>query len=171
MSLELPKKLTHFNLFMTGRVNGFAGVINELTPPELNMKTADHQSGGMDAPVKVEMGMEALTAKFVMATIVQEVFTAMGFAQGGPISLIARGALKRHEEVTPVTLTMRGNITKNSISPWKRGDDTTNSFEVDLTYIRADLGSFNLYEIDTMNLIRSFGGVDQLAAVRAAILL
>ena len=54
--------LKNMNLFVDGR--GYAGVVDELTPPKLTMKTEEHRAGGMDAPVELDMGMEKLEASF-----------------------------------------------------------------------------------------------------------
>ena len=56
----IPQTLTNMNLFVDGR--SLAGRVNELTLPKLRRKTEENRAGGMDAPVKQAMGMEALEA-------------------------------------------------------------------------------------------------------------
>lgn len=167
--MKIPAKLTHFNLFVDGK--GLAGLINELTLPKLTMQTQDHQSGGMDAPVEVEMGMEKLESTYVLAEYNPDVIRLMGFRQGGSIALIARGALKVNDDVTAMTCTMRGKIKELDMGSWKKGDDTTMTFTVAVDYYRLDRGAENLIEIDVPNLIRKIGGIDQLSGVRNALLI
>ncbi len=166
---EIPFKLTHFNLFVDGK--GFAGLIKEMTLPKITFKIEDHMSGGMDAPAPVEMGMEKLEATFTLASYEPEVFRLLGFRAGGPIAIIARGSLKRDDEVIAMTVTMRGVIKEIDMGNWKKGEDTQLQFSLHAQYYRLDRGVENLVEIDVKNLIRRFGGVDQLEAVRAALLL
>lgn len=167
--MEMPHKLSHFNLFIDGK--GFAGKVNELVLPKISMKTEDHLSGGMDVAVPVEMGMEPLQAEYTLASYEPEVFRLMGFRSGGPIALIARGSLKRDEDVIPVTVTVTGVVTEVDMGTWKKGDDTSLKFTVKCNYYRLDRGLENLIEIDAKNMIRKIGNVDQLAKVRSALLL
>jgi P2 family phage contractile tail tube protein len=166
---QLPMKLTHFNLFVDGK--GFAGLVTEITLPKLTMKTEEHLSGGMDAPIEIEMGMEKLESSFVMASYDPHVFRMLGIRQGGAIALIARGALKRHDEVTPMTITMRGKIKEIDMGAWKKGGETSMTFSVSVEYYRLDQGIENLIEVDIPNLVRRIGGFDQLSSVRDALLI
>lgn len=166
---QLPMKLTHFNLFVDGK--GFAGLVNEITLPKLAMKTEEHISGGMDAPIEIEMGMEKLESSFVMASYDPHVFRMLGFRKGGAIAIIARGALKRNEEVIPMTVTMRGKVREIDMGSWKKGEDTSMTFNISVEYYRLDQGTENLIEIDILNLVRRIGGYDQLSGVRDALLI
>ena len=47
----------NFNLFVDGK--GFAGQIEEFTPPKLTLKTEEFRAAGMDAPIELTMGLEA----------------------------------------------------------------------------------------------------------------
>jgi len=164
---ELPFKLTNFNLFIDGK--GFAGIVEELELPKIEFQTESYRSGGMDAPLAIEMGMNELEANYTLGSYEPEVFRLMGFRAGLPVVLIARGALKRHEEVIPITVTISGQVTSVDMGSWKAGDNTSMQFAVKCSYYRLDRGVENLIEIDVKNLIRRFGGVDQLEAIRQAL--
>lgn len=57
----IPETFVNFNLFVDGTT--FASAATSVTPPKLKIKTDEHRGGGMDAPVKMDMGMEALEGK------------------------------------------------------------------------------------------------------------
>ena len=165
---NLPQVLTHFNLFVDGR--GYAGMADEIVLPKLTIKTEDYRAGGMDVPIPIEMGMEKLEADFTLAEYDSFIIRQFGFQQGGPIALHARGALKRHALAVPVSCHMRGIITELDFGTWKAGDKSQLKFKVYCTYYRYAHAEEVLIEIDADNMTRVINGVDQLAAVKAALL-
>lgn len=52
--MALAKKLKHFNLFNDGNVYG--GIAKTVTLPKLARKMEAYRGGGMDGPVKVDLG-------------------------------------------------------------------------------------------------------------------
>ena len=56
----LPRTLRNFSLFVDG--TGYAGKVTELTLPTLTIQNEEYRAGGLDAPIAIDMGMEALTA-------------------------------------------------------------------------------------------------------------
>ena len=52
--MALPKKLKHLNLFNDG--NSYLGVAKSITLPVLGRKLESYRGGGMDGPVKVDLG-------------------------------------------------------------------------------------------------------------------
>jgi P2 family phage contractile tail tube protein len=56
--------LRNFNLFVDG--TNYAGQIEEINLPKPTVKTEEHRVGGMDAPIALDMGMEALKADFTL---------------------------------------------------------------------------------------------------------
>ena len=63
----IPQTLYNLNLFIDG-VN-FAGIATQVTPPKLKIKAEDYRGGGMDAPIKIDLGLEALEANFALSGI------------------------------------------------------------------------------------------------------
>jgi P2 family phage contractile tail tube protein len=169
MASQIPRKLTHFNLFVDGK--GFAGLCSKITNPKLSMKTEDHQGGGMDMPVPVEMGMEGMEASFTLQEYDADVFKLFGFRPEGRINLIARGSLKRDGESIPLQVTYRGVISEIDMGDWSAGENTELNFTVKCEFYRLDRDGETLVEIDALNTIRKIGGVDQLAGVRRDLLL
>lgn len=159
--------LKNFNLFVDGR--GYAGNVDELTPPTLAITMDDYRGGGMDTSVEVDMGMEKLETSFSMSKQDADILKALGGVAGATIPLTARGALQSLDgSVTPVVLRMRGKIRSIDPGTWKAGEKATMAVSVGLTYYEREQGGETLCKIDVLNRIREIGGVDQLAEIRAA---
>jgi hypothetical protein len=164
----LPDILKNMNLFVDGR--GFAGQINELTPPKLVLKMEEHRAGGMDAPIELEMGMEALKVEVTVASYDKELFKLFGLTQGGVVALTARGAIEQGDgTVIPLVENMRGQISEIDEGTWKPGDKGAVKLTIACRYYKRTQAGEELIEIDVENMIRKIGGVDQLAAQRSAL--
>jgi P2 family phage contractile tail tube protein len=64
----------------------------ELSPPKLKMKTEDYRAGGMDAPVKIDQGMEGRQAAFSMGSVERDVLKFFGLADNNAFNATFRGA-------------------------------------------------------------------------------
>ena len=74
----IPQTLYNLNLFIDG-VN-FAGIATQVTPPKLKIKAEDYRGGGMDAPIKMDLGLEALEANFSLSGMSVEALRFFGLA-------------------------------------------------------------------------------------------
>jgi P2 family phage contractile tail tube protein len=156
------------NLFVDGR--GYAGNIAELNPPKLALKTEEFRAGGMDGPIKLRMGMEAMDADFSLNQFSKDVLAMFGMAAGNTVPLTIRESLESHDgTVTPVVHTMRGRITEVDQGTLKAGEVVPVKFTLNLTYYRLQHGGTVVQEIDLANMVHIVNGVDQLAAQRAAL--
>jgi P2 family phage contractile tail tube protein len=158
----------NLNLFVDGR--GFAGNIEEFNPPTLTAKTEEFRGGGMNAPVKLRMGMEAMDTDFSLKQYSKDVLALFGLAAGGAVALTAREALESADgTVTPVVHAMRGTIVEVDQGTVKPGEPTPLKFSLNLSYYKLQHGSTVVQEIDVVNMVHIVNGVDQLAAQRAAL--
>lgn len=158
----------NLNLFVDGR--GYAGNIEEFNPPKLTAKTEEFRGGGMNAPVKLAMGMEAMDTDFTLKQYSKDVLALFGLAAGNSVPLVAREALESLDgTVTPVVHTMRGRITEVDQGTVKPGDQAPLKFGMNLTYYKLQHGDTVVQEIDLVNMVHIVNGVDQLAAQRAAL--
>lgn len=83
---------------------------------------------------------------------------------------MAREALESHDgTVTAVVHTMRGKIRKLSPGTSKAGDKTALKVEMALNYYKLEHGGQVIHEHDMVNMIHIVNGVDQTAAMRAAL--
>lgn len=160
--------LKNINLFVDGR--GYAGQIDEYSPPDLSIQTEDFRGGGMDTSVAIDMGMEALETSFSLIAYDADVLSLFGVAEGQQVPFTARGALESYDgTVKPVIHTMRGRITKLARGTWKPGDKPSLQITMRLDYYKEEVNGVLISEIDAVNMIRIVAGVDRLAAQRAAL--
>ena len=164
----IPQTLTNMNLFVDGK--GYAGLVTEVNLPKLKRKTEDHRGGGMDAPVKMGMGLEALEAGFSMIGMSKDVLVFFGLADDTAFNGSFRGAFKDQKgTVVAAVATFRGMLEEQDPGNWKPGDKAESKFNCALSYYKLELDNQVIYEIDPVNCIRIVNGTDQVAAERAAI--
>lgn len=159
--------LKNFALFVDGR--GYAGDVEEFTPPPLNLLTEEMRNGGMDAPIDVEMGMEKMEANFLLTRYDAEILRLYGLAEGASVPLTARGSLKSEIDGSekPLLLNMRGRVKSIDEGTWKAGEAAKLRVTLSLNYYKRTINGSVVHEIDVVNMVRIVGGVDQLAATRA----
>jgi len=166
MAIELPRILKNANLFIDGR--GYAGRIDEITLPTLSANTEEHRAGGMDAPVLLDMGMEALEATFVLSDLDEEVFAAFGLLESNEIPCTVRGSIQRQGslEAQPVVANLRGGWSTLDPGTWKPGDKNTLTITMMCRYYKLQIAGREVAEIDIPKMIRRIDGTDQIAQQR-----
>ena len=159
--------LKNFAAFVDGR--GFAGEVTEYNPPDLSLQVEDLRAGGMDGPLAIEMGMEALETSFSMSKYDEDVLRLWGVSQGGNVPFVIRGAVESYDgTVSAVSHTMRGRVTRLARGAWTPGSLAPLQVTMRLNYYKEERDDVVLTEIDITNMVRIVGGVDQLKAQRAA---
>lgn len=158
----------NLNLFVDG--NGYAGQIEDFTPPTLASKDEEFRGGGMDAAMNIRMGLQRLETSFNLIAYDLKVLALFGVAQGNVVPFVAREALQSFDgTVTAVVYTMRGKIDKLDHGTVKSGEKSMLGVTMSLTYYKLQHGATVVQEIDVENMIHKVNGVDVLAAQRAAI--
>lgn len=169
MPIQLPKVLKNFNVFVDGV--GQAGIVNEIQLPKINVKTEEHRAGGMDLPVKLDMGMEALEAILTFGELAVDMLKLFGLLDKPGVPITVRGAMQAQgsTEVTPVVVAMAGGWSAIDMGTWKAGDPNTTTYTVALTYYKLTIGGTDIIEIDVLNMVRKINGVDALEGQRTAL--
>lgn len=164
----LPRTLRNFSLFLDGV--GFAGRVTELTLPTLGIQTEEYRAGGLDAPVAIDMGMEALTASFTLAEYDTDMLKMFGLYDQTAVSLTARGALQRNGDTDAVAIicNLTGSITNFDPGAFEAGAITEAGFEMAVRYYKLEIGAESLIEIDVENMKRIINNSDQLESLRTA---
>jgi hypothetical protein len=163
-----PKTLKNFTCYVDGR--GYAGRINEIQLPNLTLKTEEHRAGGMDAPIEVDLGMEALTCELTFAEYDPALFGLFGLVEGANVGLTLRGAQQGTDgSVEAVIVTLRGGFKQLNAGTWTGGSKATLTASVSASYYRLQIGAATVVEIDIENMVRRIGGTDQLSGVRRAL--
>lgn len=164
----MPEVLKQYQLFIDGV--GYAGKVDEVTPPKLTLVTDEHRAGGMDAGIDIDMGIEKPTLGFVMSEYNADVTKQFGIIRNGDLQFTLRGAMQRDGgEVVPIVIKGRGIITEIDDGTYKVTEKTQMKVAMSLRYYKREQGGVTLIEIDVENMIRIIDGVDQLAGQRAAI--
>lgn len=160
--------LKYLNLIVDGR--GYAGKIEEYSPPDLQLSTEEFRGGGMDAPVDIDMGQEKMTCSFVLTSYDADVLALWGIKDGSAVQLTARGSLESLDGTSkPVAHHMTGKLTHVARGTWGSGKKPSLTCTVSLRYYREVHNQRTINEIDVINMVRIVDGVDQLAAHRANI--
>lgn len=159
--------LRNFNLFVDGR--GYAGNVTEYSAPALGVNTEDFRAGGMDAPVALDMGMEALEASFVLSAYDFDALTLWGVWEGGRINVTARGSVESYDGTVKAAVhRLRGRITRVERGSWTPGQQAPLTITMRPDFFSEELDGRQVHEIDVPNMTRIINGVDQLAARRTA---
>lgn len=166
--MGLPRKLKAMALFVDGQ--HYAGECTEVTPPTLERETEDYRAGGMNGPVKLDMGGSELTMTLKMAGHVAAMVAQYGGSLSGTqLRLVQAVQADDAEAVQGVELVARGRMTKFDPGTAKVGELTEHEYEFALTYIKwVDNGTTQV-EVDYVNMIENVGGVDRMAQTRAVL--
>lgn len=165
--MAIPKTLRNFTAFVDGR--GQAGKVEEIELPKLTLKTEEWRGGGMDAPIEVDLGMEKIEATLTFVEYDRELFKLFGLADGNRVGLTLRGAVQADGQAEAVIVTLRGQVKELDSGSWKAGDQANLKMAVAARYYKLEINGQEVIEIDTENMIRKIGGIDQLASQRQAL--
>lgn len=158
----------NLNLFVDGR--GYAGEIEDFNAPKLTQTTEDWRGGGMNGPIKLTTGHEALDTDFQLIKYSADVLSLWNVREGQRIPFIAREALESVDgTITQVVHTMRGKITEIDPGTSKPGEIPRLKVTMNLVYYKLMHGNRVVQEIDVENMVQIIDGVDTLAAMRSAL--
>ncbi|WP_320055618.1 phage major tail tube protein [Desulfuromonas thiophila] len=166
----IPAVLKNFSLFVDGK--GYAGQVEEIVLPKLTRKMQEHRAGGMNGPVELDYGLEKLEASFTLSDYNKEVLSLFGAVDNAKVPLRFKGAVEQDDEdgsVTAVEVVLNGRWRELDMGSWKGGDKAVLKVGVAASYYKYTQAGEDLIEIDVVNMIEKIGGVDRLAAQRAAL--
>jgi P2 family phage contractile tail tube protein len=166
---EIPLKVKDFSLFVEAR--GYAGLVEEITLPNVTHKTQEIDVGGLSGTMRYKMKLEAMEAQFKFATWEGSIFQIIGASQNEKLRVIARGSLERHETVIPVTIVLNGAISSIEPSALSVSGETSLMMKMEVEYYKFTRGIEKLIEVDILNNVLDVGGVDLLADRRRALLI
>jgi P2 family phage contractile tail tube protein len=166
--MALPRKLKNYNVFYNG--DNFIGRCGEVELPKLTIKTEDWRGGGMNGPVKVDLGMEGLEINHTWGGLEAEIYRQFGINKVDGVLLRFSGAYQRDDtaEVDAVEVVVRGRHTEIDPGSAKAGEDTELKVKSDLSYYKLTVNGEVIVEIDFVNFIHLANGEDRLAEFRAA---
>ncbi len=165
----LPRKRKNMNLFNEGL--SYLGEVASVTLPVLTRATEPWRGGGMNAPVKADMGMEGLEMEWTIGGLDNTALRQWGVTSVDGVLLRFAGAYQRETTgaVDAVEVVVRGRHEEIDMGEQKPGEDTEQKVKTAVAYYKLTMNGFVEIEIDILNMIERVGGVDRLAAQRAAI--
>ena len=162
--MALPRKIRNFNAFIDGR--SYFGIATEAKLPQPKIKTEGHQGSGMDAPVGIDMGMEAMTAEVTLSEWDPTALKLLGTNARMVLRPAAESSTDTGNDV--IIATMGGLWTGTEFGDLKPGTDVPLKLMLDVRYYRLVINGVEIHEIDIPNGKRVIGGVDQLRGIRRA---
>jgi P2 family phage contractile tail tube protein len=167
----MPSKLKNLNLF--NDANSYLGVVKSVTLPPLGRKMEAYRGGGMNGPVKADMGFSDDGIQFEWKTGGLDLIALkqFGAVNASGIALRFTGAFQQDdtEEVSAVEVVMRGRHETIEMGDAQPGEDTEHSITTTCTYYKLIVDNEEIIEIDLLNFIEIVNGVDMLAEQRKAL--
>jgi P2 family phage contractile tail tube protein len=155
----------NFSVVFDGRT--YVGQCSAVTLPTLAETVEDVRAGGMDAPLGVRTGIEKLTLSWKMIAHDAELMKLFG-GERKPFAVLY--ALESYDgTVTAVRLDCRGRISSVETDELSAGAAVMQTFSAELSAYKHTRGGVVLVDIDVEQFKHVVGGVDRLAAQRAAL--
>jgi len=169
--MALPRKLKNLNLF--NDANSYVGVVKSVTLPPLGRKMESYRGGGMNGPVKADLGFSDDGIQFEWKTGGLDLIALrqFGAVNASGIALRFAGAFQRDDtgDVSAVEVVMRGRHETIEMGDAQPGEDTEHSITTTCSYYKLIVDNEDIIEIDLLNFIEQVNGVDILEKQRAAI--
>ena len=169
--MAMPRKLKNLNLFNDG--NSYLGVAKSVTLPALGRKMEAYRGGGMNGPVKADLGMSDDGIQFEWKTGGLDLISLrqFGAVNASSVALRFSGPYQQDDtgEVSNVEVVVRGRHETIEMGDAQPGEDTEHSMTTTCSYYKLTVDGEEIIEIDLLNFIEKVNGVDMLEKQRKAI--
>jgi hypothetical protein len=164
----LPAKLKRLNLFLNG--SNYAGEAKSVKLPNIKYKTEGYRGGSMSGEIKWRSGLDDTKLEFTLGGLSAATIRAIGSTQLDGNQLRFSGAYQNDQtgQISSVEIIVQGQINETDFGDAEIGKDTEHKYTVDWVYYKLTIDGADVVEIDIINGIEKFDGVDQAAALRAA---
>lgn len=160
--------LVNMALFMNG--TSYVGNVDNVDPPKLAATTEEFRGGGMNGPIEITTGHEALRMSAEVINYSEEVFSLFNLAEGTSTSFTIRGALKSwNGGIKPIKWICRGKVVEIDPQNLKPGTPPRAKLTVALSYMQLTIGTTVVQEIDVINMTQIINGVDVLQDIASAL--
>lgn len=169
--MAMPRKLKNMNLF--NDANSYLGVAKSVTLPPLARKMESYRGGGMNGPVKADMGFsdDGIQVEWTLGGLDLIALKQFGAVKADGVPLRWVGAYQQDDtgEVLAVEIVVRGRHETIEMGDAAPGEDTEHSITTTCSYYKLIVDGEEVIEIDLLNFIEKVGGVDMLEAQRNAL--
>jgi P2 family phage contractile tail tube protein len=161
------KVFKNFNLFVDGVSQ--AGKCN-VALPNTQSRTEEHNAGGLDGPIVVDLGIQAITFTWTMFEYDRQMLSLSFAGDSRNVGVTFRGVQEDTNGVLePVKIEARGWVSGTDNGSAEGGARPSVQFTFNARYINLEIGGQEVWEIDPINMVRRIGGVDILEQQRNAI--
>ena len=168
--MAMPRKLKNLNLFNDG--NSYLGLVKSLTLPSLGRKMEAYRGGGMNGPVKADLGMsdDGILLEWKTGGLDLVSLKQFGMVNASGVAMRFAGAYEQDDtgEVSAVEIVVRGRHETIEMGDAKPGEDTEHSMKTTCTYYKLTVDNEEIIEIDLLNFVEKVNGVDMLEKHRTA---
>ncbi len=167
--MAFPSKLKQTMMFNDGEA--FIGETVSITPPKLARKFEEYRAGGMGRAVKVDMGGEPLEMEATYGGPMRQILRQYGMLNLAGVQQRFVGSFQNDDTgaVDILEIVTRGRHEEVDMGEWKPGEDTEFKVKSQLSYFKLTWNGVVEVEIDVLGMIEIVGGVDLMAAHRAAL--
>lgn len=169
--MAMPRKLKNMNLFNNG--TSYMGVAKSATPPPLSRKMEGYRGGGMNGPVKADLGWgdDGIQFEWKTGGLDLIVLKQFGMIKADGVMLRLAGSYQQDDTgiVDAVEIVVRGRHETIDMGDSAPGENTEHSITTTCTYYKLTVNGEVLIEVDLLNFIEIIDGVDMLAEQRKAI--
>ncbi|MBJ2270029.1 phage major tail tube protein [Pseudomonas sp. MF6772] len=169
--MALPHKLK--NLMLFNDANIYRGLIKSATLPPLARKMEAYRGGGMNGPVKVDLGLSDDGIQFEWKTGGLDLVSLkqFGAVNAAGVALRFTGAFEQDDtgEVSAVEIVVRGRHETIEMGDAQPGEDTEHSITTTCSYYKLTVDNEEIIEIDLLNFIEKVGGKDILEKQKKAL--
>lgn len=168
--MAMPRKLKNLNLFNDG--NSYLGVAKSVTLPALARKMESYRGGGMNGPVKADLGFSDDGIQFEWKTGGIDLISLrqFGTVNASGVALRFSGPYQQDDtgEVSNVEVVVRGRHETIEMGDAQPGEDTEHSMTTTCTYYKLTVDGEEVIEIDLLNFVEKVNGADMLEKHRTA---
>ena len=167
--MGLPRTLKDMMLFNEGLA--YLGEAGSVTLPTLTRKMEEWRGAGMNAPVKMDMGMEAMELEAVFGGPMRDILRQWGVTTVAGVYLRFAGAYQQDDtgDVDSVEIIVRGRHEEIEMGEQKPGEAGEFKVKSALAYYKLVWNGRTEIEIDPLAGIEIVDGIDRSAERRAAI--
>ncbi|BAA36250.1 phage major tail tube protein [Pseudomonas aeruginosa] len=169
--MAMPRKLKNMNLFNDG--GSYQGVVKSCTLPPLARKMEAFRGGGMNGPVKADLGFDddGIQFEWTLGGLDLTALKQYGAVSANGVMLRFAGSFQQDDtgEVTSVEIVVRGRHETIEMGDAQPGEDTEHKITTTCSYYKLVVNGEEVIEIDLLNFVEKVNGKDLLEAQRKAI--
>ncbi|HEX7856024.1 MAG TPA: phage major tail tube protein [Sphingobium sp.] len=149
----------------------YVGECSSLTLPNLARKFEEWRGAGMDSPIKIDMGGEALEMEHSYGGPIRQIFEQYGMTTVAGVGLRFVGSYQNEDSggLDVIEISVRGRHEEITMGDAKTGEIGEFKVKTALSYYKLDWNGTTLIEIDPINRVLIVNGVDLMATRRAAL--